>query len=292
MKQLSTLSLSLCLLCAAQVSHASDEETSREYKLMLKTSQFTYGAESSNVNQYFQEAKTLLQNRLARDVTGSMYLNKTRQVRFFDTQGSCPLNGLGYIFRDRVENGNSEVTLKYRGYDRYIAAFENVSSNTANAETKLEADIGSNSTQSFNVVYSHSTTAPNTRTLNDFLDIHTHFPSFKTNYGFSDSQALNVVGNFTAYEKVYKGGIIDLGEHDAEISITLWYNGQPNTSNTNPVVVEMSFKYEDPAADYTKKVVGRAAVAFKALKEMTTWTAPAALTKTQYAYQYQPNFCS
>lgn len=78
-----------------------------------------------------------------------MTLSKTRQVRFFDSPNTCLLKNKGYIFRERVENGQSEVTLKYRGYDQYIAAFEDLSGSSSQAETKLEEDISSKNGQAF-----------------------------------------------------------------------------------------------------------------------------------------------
>lgn len=282
--------LSILALSLANVAIANPDITSREYKLMLNPNNFTSSTEASNVNSYFQAAIPVIEQRISRDVSGSMSLDKTRQVRFYDAPNSCLLNQRGYIFRERVENGNSEVTLKYRGYDRYIADFEDVSGSSSQAETKLEADISSKTNQPFAVLYSHSTTEPNTRTLNDFQDVNTHFPAFASNYGISNNQALAIVGNFTAYERVYSGGVIDLGQFDAEMNVTLWYNGTPSASS-HPVVAEVSFKYADSSADYSKSVVNRAANSFAALKELSTWNSPSSLTKTQYAYQYNPQFC-
>ena len=273
------------------VAIANPDVTSREYKLMLNPAWFTSGNEASNVNSYFQAAKTQIQQQISRDITGTMTLSKTRQVRFFDSPNTCLLKNKGYIFRERVENGQSEVTLKYRGYDQYIAAFEDLSGSSSQAETKFEEDIGSKNGQSFVAVFSHSTTEPNTRTLNDFQDVNVHFPAFATHYAISNSQPLSVVSNFTAYERVYKGGSIDLGQFDAQISVTLWYNGVPSV-NTQPVTVEASFKYEDPYAAYTKQVVNRANLSFSALQAMNSWVSTTSATKTQYAYEYSPNFCS
>ncbi len=272
---------------------AKPSVTSREYKVLLNPQNFSYGTEMTNVNQYFTAAKSAIQTAINRDVTGSLSFDKTRQVKFYDTQGSCPLNNLGYMFRERIENGASEVTLKYRGYDHYIADFEDLSSSVAQAETKLEDDISIKPDQDFVVIASKSTSAPNTRTLNDFQDIQVLFPGFAANYSYSASQALNVVGGLTVNEREYDGASIDLGEFDADVSLTLWYNTSSPVSGTKPVVAEASFKYKDSNADYTKKVVNRAALSLAAMKGLSSWVAPSStLTKTQYVYQYQPAFCN
>ena len=154
----------------------------------------------------------------------------------------------------------------------------------------MESDIGETSSAPFKVVYSHSTTAPNTRTVNRMDDVHAHFPGFQDDYDLDDNLTLSVVGALTVNERVYRNVDIDLGQHDAEISITLWYAGTPSGS-TSPAVAELSFKYKDPSADYTGKVVNRAKQAFDALRELSGWVEDDGLTKTKFAYQYDSNFC-
>ncbi|ARU59527.1 hypothetical protein OLMES_5547 [Oleiphilus messinensis] len=113
---------------------------------------------------------------------------------------------------------------------------------------------------------------------------------FEDHYGFSDSTSLTQVGNLTIEERVYKGTTIDLGSFDADVSLTLWYNGTPSGSQT-PVVAEISFKYEDSNASYSRKVVNRAKTAFEAIQNLTTWTDPNSKTKTRFVYDYDTNFC-
>lgn len=284
----------LTLLSGVFISNtwAAPQVTSREYKLLLQADKFSYSNESADVNTYINQAKSAIAQQINRTVSGSMTLDKQRLVRFYDSPSSCLLNNMGYSFRERVENGASEVTLKFRSYDHYMADFSDLSSPTSGAKSKLEDDITQTATQGFLVGSSKSTTAPNTRTLNDFLDIHTHFPGFKTTFGISDNQALSLVGGLTIYERTYSGVNIDLGEFDADVDVTLWYTQAPY-AGLKPVAVEVSFKYEDPNAVYTNKVVQRAAMSFTALKSLSNYNAPSSTqTKTQFVYQYQPNFCS
>ena len=282
--------LAILALLAAMPVQANPDVISREYKLILDASRFHYQNEQSDVLSLMQAAKPAIEDAIDRNVTGTATLDHDRQVRFFDTPGSCVLNQLGYSFRERVENGDSEVTLKFRSPDRYIADFEDLSSSTNGAKSKLESDVGANSSVPFKVLYSHSTKAPNTRNLNRMDDIHAHFPGFEDDYGLDDDQALAVVGGLTVTERVYRNVDIDLGQHDAEISITLWYAGQPS-GNPSPAVAEISFKYEDPSADYTRKVVNRARRAFDALRGLSDWVEPDGQTKTRFVYQYDNSFC-
>lgn len=277
--------------CATNMVNANPDVTSREYKLMLDASQFSYNSEYSDVQDLIDDIETSVEAAITRDVTGTPSLSKQRIVKFFDVAGSCDLNAIGYSFRERIENSQSEVTLKFRSADRYISDFEDVSSTTSGGESKLEADISKSNEADMKIVYGHSTKVPNTRTINNFQDIHAHFPGFEDEYNWNNNTALSLVGNLTVHERVYKDVFIDLGQHDAEVSVTLWYNGAP-TQGSSPIVAEVSFKYEDSAADYTRKVVNRALDAFSAMQGLTSWVDNNALTKTRFVYQYNNSFCN
>ncbi|NOU51246.1 hypothetical protein HG263_11980 [Pseudoalteromonas sp. JBTF-M23] len=281
----------ICSAVCTQSALANSDVTSREYKLLLNPTLFSYQTEASQVNSYFSSVKVNVEQAISRSVSGALTLNKIRTVKFFDTINTCQLRQIGYVFRERIENGDSEVTLKFRSPDRYIAAFEGLASPTNGAETKLEADVGTTGNDTFKVVYSHSTKAPNTRTINDFKDINTHFPGFESEYGFNDSLPLAQVGNLTISEQVYKGAEIDLGSFDAKLSVTLWYASAPSPSSV-PLIAEASFKNEDTSADYSKKVVLRAKEAFRSMQALTSWNATSGATKTQTVYQYSSGFCN
>ncbi|SIN80981.1 hypothetical protein [Salinivibrio sp. ES.052] len=269
---------------------ANPDVISREYKVMLDVGQFTYQSEAVSLEKLLAMVETKIESVIARDVSGSAYLAKQRNVRFFDVQGSCSLRQTGYSFRERIENGLSDVTLKFRSQDRYISDYEDVSSSTYGAETKLESDIGSTSTEPFRVVYSHSTKVPNSRKINKIKDINHHFPGFEDDYGLADQEDLSLVGNLVIHEHVYRGVEIDLGQHDAEISVTLWYQ-KGALGFHSPLVAELSFRYEDGSADYTRKVVNRATKSFEVLKSLLPWVSSDSQTKTAFVYGFNPEFC-
>ncbi|MGO1075933.1 hypothetical protein [Inquilinus sp. CA228] len=54
----------------------------------------------------------------------------------------------------------------------------------------------------------------------------------------------------------------------------------------------MSFKVEDKDGDFTDKVDQRSKLMFDTIRGMTGWVSTNPTTKTQWVYQYQPNFCS
>lgn len=269
---------------------ANPNITSREYKVMLDANQFIYRSEALSVERLLAMAETQIESAISRDVSGSAYLAKQRSVRFFDVQGACQLRKSGYSLRERIENGFSDVTLKFRSRDRYIAGFEDVLSSTSGAETKLESDIGSTATEPVKVVYSHSTKAPNSRKINKIKDVNHHFPGFESHYGLPDEEVLSLVSNLVIHEHVYRGMEIDLGQHDAEISVTLWYQEEP-LDFQSPLVAELSFRYKDGSADYTRKVVNRAIKSFDVLKSLSPWVSPDSQSKTAFVYGFDSAFC-
>lgn len=280
----------LCLLLPV-FAWSAPEVKSREYKLLLKPDLFSHGNAEQVIGQYFAEMATTVQASIGRDVTGQLLLDKVRTIRFYDTAGSCQLDKLGYIFRERIENGHSELTLKFRSADPYIANFEDLSAANTQAKTKLEADFSIKSPQLLHIIYSHSTTTPNTRTVNIMKDLQLHFPGFAKAYKMSDKLPLSLVGQLNLHERVYQGAEIDLGSIDAKVSLSLWYHSTP-TATQQPVIAEVSFKYQDNSAEYTKLVVNRAKTALEAMQSMHHWNSTSTVSKTQFVYQYQPDFCN
>ncbi|WP_081310447.1 hypothetical protein [Pseudoalteromonas luteoviolacea] len=184
---------------------------SKEYKVMLSAAYFSKINEHHRVNQVFNEVADLTFSATSKPLLGTSYLSKVRQVRFYDVAHACTLNTLGYIFRERIENDSSEITLKYRHVDSYLSGFEDVSSQHNEAKTKLEADFSIANSGVWKVVYGHSTKVPNSRNINEVKDINKHFAGFESTYELPDSTPLRLVSGLTVNERVYEGYTVDLG---------------------------------------------------------------------------------
>ena len=210
--------------------NAQTDVGSREYKLMLDASAFVGSNPQSVVTQYWSDLDTIITNQLNRNSNGSFSLSKNRTVMMYDTQSSCLLKNNNLIFRERVQNNNREVTLKYRSLDRYIAGHQDMSGTKSDAQTKFEQDLGVPYTSKF----SHSTTQSisNSKNLNKLDDPIGLYPDIQK-YNFDNTTAIVKVGGLTIYEKVYKGTSIDLGNKDGEFSLTLWYL---TATSTTPVL--------------------------------------------------------
>ncbi|CAH8234457.1 conserved exported hypothetical protein [Vibrio aestuarianus] len=291
-------SLVFATIAACATSQAANlDTTSREYKGLLEPTLFTFQTEQANVKLFSQELAATISQAIDRDVTGVAALDKERTVTYWDASGSCELKRLDYSFRDRVniyDITDRDAALKVRKADRFVSGYEDLSSSETDFETKMEEDLLINNKLELVVKHSHSTKINSyTENIGKFDDIYHHFPGFKAAYGTIDPElALVAVGQVHFYERRYKGQIIDLGKFDADIVISLWYTSATPQPEDTPVVAEVSFDYSDPEAQYTQKVVQRAAGAIFAIAGMTQWVNLNAQTKTDFAYSYDPNFCT
>lgn len=286
----------LPMLLVVNTVYAKAEVTSREYKWLLEPTQFTFQNEESDVERYTQQAANSITQTIDRDVTGQASLNKERLVSYWDVPNTCTLRDLGYSLRERsnaYDPDDREATLKYRSVDRFVSAYEDLDSDRKDAESKLEDDLVLGEKGAITIKVSHSTTLPDYgKTINKVDDIYDDFPGFKDKYGDIDADVpLQKVGGVTFYERRYKGQQIDLGQFDADLVISLWYTSADPQPDENPVIAEASFDYADAQGEYTPKVVQRAQQAFIAMGQLTPWAKLDGITKTQFAYQYNPSFC-
>jgi hypothetical protein len=273
------------LVLAAGSAQAADKLTGKEYKVLLDPTKFQ-AQPVATANTFLGELRTKLAAAgFDRTVDGSFAVDKVRTVRYYDSPGTCRLNNLGYNFRERVEGTKREINLKFRSDSQSTAANTNVGGSSSDAETKLEADI----TPPFKFVYSHSTTEPlsATKNLNILDDVVDLFPPTKS-LNLPKQETLAIVGNLSINERTYDGPQSDLGQQDAEFTLTLWYAGSSSTVAN----AEVSFKVEDKDGDFTDKVDQRSKLIFDTIRGMSSWVSTNPTTKTQWVYQYQPNFCN
>ncbi|WP_353571812.1 hypothetical protein [Candidatus Albibeggiatoa sp. nov. BB20] len=278
----------LLIMSLSSNSFAIPDVGSREYKLMLNPRLFEGVDPTAAVTSYWGQLKSIIEAEpIGRDSRGSFSLDKLRTVKFYDTPTACTLKSKGYTFRERVENGEREVTLKYRAYDRFIAGYKDMQGEASrHPETKFEEDISA----PFVSKYSHSTTQSigDNKNLNKMDDPIGLYPSLEA-YGFDPDMTISLVNNLVVTEKVYKGTSVDLGNLNAEFALTLWYDSE---ISSNPMIAEVSFKYKDANEDYSENVVARALQVFEAMQTMTSWTSSSSLTKTAFVFSYAtPNFC-
>ena len=263
---------------------------SREYKLMLKASRF-----SGSTDEFKQAAGALWSDLAAIiiphviSISGTEDIsNKRRAVRFFDTKDHW-LRANDYVFRERIDLEESErkVTLKFRHPDRYISQDRNMAPDKKlDVDTKFEEDIK----PPFEKLYSFSSNVilPAEHKIETVSDVKDLFPGLaKAAEDLPTDGKLQVVGGFTAFERVLKGTSFEIGKDNdgdtpAECSLTLWYKAE---DSDRPEVAEFSFRYESADEDYTAGQAQRAYNVFQALQsELKGWVDLKSMTKTVYVY--------
>lgn len=281
--RVSTLALLLASVGIAQA--ATPVVTGKEYKVLLKPELFSSQPKVTS-NSFLTDLKAALVSAgFDRTIASSFSKDKTRTVRFYDSPGTCRLRDLSYSFRERVTSGDREATLKFRSTTSSTAANTVITSSSSSAESKFELDVTAT-----NNIYSKSTKQPlsNSKNLNILDDVKDLYPS-TSSLNLPSQEAFNIVSNLTVNEVTYAGPTSDLGQQSAEFTVSLWF---ANANDTTPAIVEASFKVEEANGDFTNKVTERSTLMFNTMKQMSSWVAANAMTKTNWVYQYQPTFCT
>ncbi len=277
----------LAWFAASQLAHAGTPSVgSREYKVLLSPVAFQ-GAPADAANRFLNDLQAALAaNGFDSTVKKSFSAHHDRTVTYFDTQGNCAVKTAGYSFRERNESGSLDIELKFGSANQSTSANTDVSGSSSKASTKLEDDIVPPARETF----SHSTSEPlsSSKNINKLGDIKDLFPTTKT-FDSIGSQALVPVGGLSIHELTYDGPTSDLGQEDADFTMTVWY---ANGSST-PALAEISFEVDvDSDGVFTDKVSSRSQLIFNTIQGMTNWVQTPSSTKTTWVYQYQPSFCS
>lgn len=259
--------------------HALD---SREYKVMLDADRFSGDVPSAVEMLESELLDALTEARPALQSSGSLAeLDKERTVVFYDTPGDCALRARGFSFRERVEDGDREVTLKARSSDRYIASSHDVSSDRDGADSKFEEDIK----QGYRSVFSRSTKVEiGDKNLNKLDDVTDLFPASAWG-GFDQEAAIERV-RLPVQEHRYGKRTFALGELEAEMTVTLWYV----SGDLTPSIAELSFGYEADEFELSPGDVAAGIMLFDTMISLDGWTAPESLTKTAWFYD-TASFC-
>ena len=261
---------------------------SREYKLMLQAARFA-GTEDQllvTAGQLWEDFAGALAPFVA-SVEGTLdTITKERLVEFLDSQARH-LWAAGYTFRVRrtLKSGRSEVTLKFRHPDRYVAENRQMKSRRIRAQIKFEEDVKA----PFISLYGFSNKGRIGRndvpsTLDEVSAI---FPDLSRRLGKVDGGIkLRTVNGFTAHEVVVTGPILTLGAKpriEAECALIVWYDHR--NAAKHPMAVEFSYRYGNPGGRYSGKVARRAFNIFEMLqRDLTDWVDPNSVTKTALVF--------
>jgi hypothetical protein len=264
---------------------------SREYKIMLRASEFRGGEEEllRRAGVFWGQFAEGV-GEVVLDVDGNLDdIAERRLIRFFDTKGHR-LRRNGYVFREREDVGEDserEVTLKFRHPDRYLAQdrdMDPMENAKGKPKRKFEEDVKPPSTR----LFSFSTTQKiGDRNLNRMDDPATLYPGLEAEFDeYDGDEDIFVVGEFTAREKVIEGADFQIGEDpkvEAECALVVWYD--LDGDETDPEVVEFSYKYGDDEEQYRGAPARRAHDVLMMLQQaFGSWVDPASKTKTGFVY--------
>lgn len=277
----------LALFAASQLAHAGTPSVgSREYKVLLNPQAFQ-SAPADAANRFLTDLKaSLAANGFDSSVKKSFAADHDRGVLYYDTAGNCAVKTAGYSMRQRNESGSLDIELKFGSASQATSANTDVSGSSSKAKTKLEDDITPPARETF----SHSTSEPlsSSKNINKLSDIKDLFPTTKT-FDSISGQALVPVSGLSIHELTFDGPTSDLGQEDADFTMTVWYaNG-----SSMPALAEISFEVDvNDDGVFTDKVSSRSQLIFNTIQGMTNWVQSPSSTKTAWVYQYQPSFCS
>jgi hypothetical protein len=284
------------------------ELDSREYKLMLRPTEFIAADPQQAIKRFITEqlapavrdqwnadaANELAEKRLE--------VGERRIVRFRDS-GDCLLFRHGFAWRQRVdidEHGTRsrdvELTLKFRSPDAFLAAGTSLKAkqHAMNDETKLEEDLGPVAVRSgaegavvanpraVRSQFSRSTkqTVPSNEVPTSLAGIKGLYPSF-------DEELQAAAGRIEMSapldpspeyrELVYESSKLNITEDlKARFALTLWYSPE---NQDRPALVEISFKYDAKNGEVRNEVARRGLALLLAMQDLP-WADPAAPTKT------------
>jgi hypothetical protein len=296
------LAWSLIIVSAAAPALAGPVLDSREYKVALAPAKFAGANPPDRVAELWEKMVKPVIGRLDSRGNGKPRFEesfdsegKTRRVVFRDTK-TCALRSAGFALRERAKLKDGKVaddarlTLKLRSPDLFVAASANLDG-PDDASTKLEEDVvafdsGADG-PSMRSLYSRSVNqdiasgeAP--ETVRDAIKRYPGLENELTKAGVADDvfNAALLKGR-AIRELVFEGASVDLGKNvDAAFALTLWYAADA-PANAEPLIAELSYRYETDKGDVSDGVARRALVLFKGLQTgLEDWASGEHETKT------------
>lgn len=264
----------------------SQKVVSREYKLVLKAANFAGGRDDllQKASGFWRAVKKAIA-ALIKETDGDLNtIVEEREIKFYDTK-ELTLNKRDYIFRQRQDlpDGKTELTLKFRHPDRYVSQGRDMAMKSPKGKTKFEEDIKA----PFLKLYSFSAgqkLAEDTK-LKKLKHVIKLYPGLAEHFdGQLAEEPIEIVGNTTIHEIVIGEGHIVLSNEPAgkaECALIVWYGAD----DTNPVIVEFSFRYKDDNENYPRVTAHNAYDLFLLLQDkLKEWIDADGGTKTGFIF--------
>ncbi|HEX7814684.1 hypothetical protein [Dyella sp.] len=277
------------LLSVASHANSPVSVNSKEYKVLLDPSLFASNP-SGAASSLLSALKTrLTQLNFDKTITGSFAAGDHDQISYYDSPSSCVLHSNGYSVRYRTGD-DKDIEFKYGHPDEELSYYTDVTGTGKNKSSKIETDVSPDK-----LVYSHSTKqdAASSGAPTTVSALISQFSGASTLSSYS-SQSLVPVNGLTMNQQEYDGPSSDIGNSDADFTLTIWYVGNASA----PSLVELSFRVDaDSSSYFTTPVLQRSQLLMQAISSLGSWNLANSTTKTAWVYAYHsagyPNgFCA
>jgi len=262
--------IGVCAVLGACTGAAAAEDLSREFKLPLQLAAFEASPEAATA-AYARALSRLIQRSHGVDAGDASKPDKTRQVRFLDTPGTCTLRKAGFILRERADDKRRQVTLKTRSPDSSWVMQTRL--DTPNAKSKLEEDISA----PLEARLSRSATLALKGAAPASLEAASGLFPVLTTLAARD-EPLETVEGLTVREVGYQLPRWISQGVGFEADLSLWYD-----SAGKLLFSEASFRYDVPAAG-ADNAATQAAALFRAMQADASWAGTRSQTKTEFVY--------
>ena len=288
------------------MAHSYRPLTSREFKIMLQTDNFT--DRKKGIKEISTVTESLIEKQGAKFEATNNYDEVERRTWFLDTNAYELYCDKKFLLRIRKKKGSGvyDVTLKCRHPDRYVCALYDLTA-AKHAETKFKNDFktkfeediitGKMTDGSVTSISKFSLSAtledneiPDFKKIKDLVSI---FPNLELG-GIGSNEPLTIVNNFKATEISSKIGAITFSDDDTDVvpELNLWYSPM---EDEKPLIIEFTFKCKATKQDkdnemflekYPKKLVLGASKFYESLQKCNNIIdLDTTRTKTDYVYQ-------
>lgn len=277
------------LVSVAGHANAPVSVDSKEYKVLLDPSLFASNP-SSAASSLLSALKTrLTQLNFDKTISGSFSAGNHDQISYYDSASTCVVRNNGYSVRYRTGD-DKDVEFKFGHPDEELSYYTDVTGTGKNKSSKLETDVSPDK-----LVYSHSTEQDpaSSGAPASVSALISQFSGASVLSSYS-SQALVPVNGLVMTQQEYDGPSSDIGNSDADFTLTIWYIG----NSTTPSLVELSYRVDaDSDTYFTTPVLQRSQVLMQAISSLGSWNLANSTTKTAWIYAYRspsyPNgFCT
>lgn len=314
--------LAIAPLVTGVTTAAAEDIDSREYKIMLDASAFIgdYEGNLGDAIKALQESLAVEITAAGLELEKELEPEEIRFVQFLDTKDK-DLRTHGFVLRKRgdlelddngewkIKDGKTKYTLKFRSIYAETAAGKDVAIldddtyDLSKVKEKFEEDVTiGTGIDDWVSIYSvsgsgrdkNSSNGMNNKdaivlkNLDDAANLYPGLTSGLAEEGYIfdtfGAPNLKAVSGLTIHERTYEGAEVDLGEVDADLALTAWY--EKESDYTTPAVVELSFDYKTDDED--EEVKANAAKLYQAMLELELVDIEST-TKTAFVYSYNDN---